>query len=50
MGYYDHIKRITICSLCGKNDFEDVEISYAFKILLDEIKSLHILPTIKLKE
>ena len=38
-----------VCPTCGGNDLEMVEISYAFKLLLDEIKSLHILPRIKLK-
>jgi DNA-directed RNA polymerase subunit B' len=50
IGYYDRIKKIAICPLCGNNSFSEVEISYAFKILLDEIKSLHILPSIKLNQ
>ncbi len=48
IGYYDRIKRVTICPLCGSNSFAEVEISYAFKILLDEIKSLHIMPEVRL--
>ncbi len=48
IGYYDRIKRVAICPLCGSNSFAEVEISYAFKILLDEIKSLHIMPGVKL--
>ncbi|MGC8662195.1 MAG: DNA-directed RNA polymerase subunit B [Candidatus Micrarchaeia archaeon] len=50
IGYHDYIKKINICPICGSNNLEDVDISYAFKLLLDEIKSLHILPKIKLKE
>jgi DNA-directed RNA polymerase subunit B' len=50
MGYYDYIKRTAICPLCGGNSLEEIEISYAFKVLLDEIKSLHILPSVKLNE
>ncbi len=50
LGYYDHIKKISICPMCKGNDFEDVEISYAFKVLLDEIKSLHIMTAINLNE
>ncbi|MGC8647275.1 MAG: DNA-directed RNA polymerase subunit B [Candidatus Micrarchaeia archaeon] len=49
VGYYDYIKNRPICPSCGSNDLEMVEISYAFKLLLDEIKSLHINPKIKLK-
>jgi DNA-directed RNA polymerase subunit B' len=50
IGYHDYIKKIDICPICGSNNLEEVEISYAFKLLLDEIKSLHIFPKIKLKE
>ena len=48
IGYYDRIKRVAVCPLDGSSSFEEVAISYAFKILLDEIKSLHIMPSIKL--
>ena len=50
LGYYDHIKKISICPVCKGNDFEEVEISYAFKLLLDEIRSLHIRPRIGMNE
>ena len=50
MGYYDHIKRTQVCPLCGSSSFSDVEISYAFKVLLDEIRSMHIMPRVRLKE
>lgn len=50
IGYYDYIKKAMVCPLCHGSSFSEVEISYAFKVLLDEIKSLHILPTIKLNE
>ena len=50
IGYYDHIKRTTVCPTCGSGQLTPVDISYAFKVLLDEIKSMHILPSIKLKE
>ncbi len=50
MGYYDHIKRTQVCPLCGNSSLAEVEISYAFKVLLDEIRSMHIMPTVKLKE
>jgi len=50
IGYHDYIKKVDVCPICGSNNLEEVEISYAFKLLLDEIKSLHIFPKIKLKE
>jgi DNA-directed RNA polymerase subunit B' len=49
VGFYDHIKNVPVCPLDSGNNLEKVEISYAFKLLLDEIKSLHILPRVKLK-
>ncbi|MCL4379572.1 MAG: DNA-directed RNA polymerase subunit B [Candidatus Marsarchaeota archaeon] len=49
VGYYDYIKNVPVCQLCRGNNLERVEISYAFKLLLDEIKSMHILPKVLLK-
>jgi DNA-directed RNA polymerase subunit B len=49
VGYYDYIKNVPVCPNDGSNNLEMVEISYAFKLLFDEIKSLHILPKIRLK-
>ena len=49
IGYYDYIKNTPICLTCGSHDLAMIEISYAFKLLLDEIKAMHILPRIKLK-
>ncbi len=50
IGYRDYAKRIDVCPLCNSNKLIEVEISYAFKLLLDEIKSLHIRPQVKLEE
>ncbi len=50
MGYFDHIRKIAVCPMCNSAPMAEVEISYAFKVLLDEIRSLHILPSIKLNE
>ena len=50
VGYYDYIKNMPVCPNDGSNDLEMVEISYAFKLLFDEIKSLHILPRVRFKE
>ena len=50
MGYHDFIKRVNVCPLCGNTTLMEIEISYAFKVLLDEIRSLHIMPRVKIKE
>jgi DNA-directed RNA polymerase subunit B' len=50
VGYYDYVKNYPICQTCGGKELEMIEISYAFKLLLDEIKSLHILPRIKIMD
>ncbi len=50
IGYYDYIKKTPICPVCKSTNLEEVEVSYAFKLLLDEIKSMHINPTITLGE
>ncbi len=50
MGYFDHIKNMPVCQMCGPGSkLESVEISYAFKVLLDELKSMHMLTKIRLK-
>jgi len=50
VGYRDYAKKINVCPLCNSNSLIEVEISYAFKLLLDEIRSLHIRPKIGLNE
>ena len=46
----DFVKNTSYCHLCGFSTLEYVEISYAFKLLLDEIKSLHLFPRLVLKD
>jgi len=49
IGYYDSKQRKYICKICGKNvNISAVPISYAFKLLLQEIASLGIYPRINL--
>ena len=38
----DSIKNKVYCPMCNSQEIEPVEISYAFKLLVDEIQSLHI--------
>ena len=46
----DRIKKKISCPLCESTKIEDVEMSYAFKLLLDEMKSIGIYPKLKLRE
>ncbi len=45
----DNIRGKILCSMCSSQDIEPVEISYAFKLLVDEIQSLHIKTKFNLK-
>ena len=44
IAYRDHTKNYSICPVCKSTNIAEVEISYAFKLLLDEIKSMGIFP------
>ncbi|NYZ76549.1 DNA-directed RNA polymerase subunit B [Candidatus Micrarchaeota archaeon] len=47
----DYIRNKSYCPLCAESDeLYPVEISYAFKLLLDEIKAIGVLPRIMLKD
>ena len=51
LAYYDAKQRKYVCRVCGKNaKISAVTVSYAFKLLLQEIMSLGIFPKIRLKE
>ncbi len=45
----DSVRNKTYCPICGSQEIEPVEISYAFKLLVDEIQSLHIKTKFNLK-
>ncbi|MEM4625198.1 MAG: DNA-directed RNA polymerase subunit B, partial [Candidatus Pacearchaeota archaeon] len=48
-GIKDSLRGKTYCSLCGSNEVDDVEVSYAFKLLVEELLGLHISTTFELK-
>ncbi len=45
----DKIRDKQICSLCQSNKIEPVELSYAFKLLLEELQGMHLLTKFELK-
>jgi DNA-directed RNA polymerase beta subunit len=46
---YDEYKKRSYCAVCGESAVSFVEVSYAFKLILDEFKSLCVYPKLKLK-
>jgi len=49
IGYFNYIKNVAVCPMCGGSNLEKVEISNAFKLLLYEINSLHIRTNVRVK-
>jgi DNA-directed RNA polymerase subunit B len=47
---WDRVKNKKYCPACGETKIVDIEMSYAFKLMLDELKSMLIYPKIILKE
>ena len=45
----DNIRSRIICPLCSSENAEPVEISYVFKLLLEELQGMHIRSKLKLK-
>jgi len=45
----DTVRNKTYCPMCNSQEIEPIEISYAFKLLVDEIQSLHIKTKFNLK-
>ncbi len=51
MAYVDKFKNRHICPICGETaEINQVEMSYAFKLLLDELKSMAVYPEIRLED
>jgi DNA-directed RNA polymerase subunit B len=48
-GINDNIRQKVKCPICGSEQIENVEVSYAFKLLLEELQGLHIHTTFGLK-
>ncbi len=49
MGYEDAIRNKSVCPACGSSEAEPVEVSYAFKLLVDELLGLGVQTKFKLK-
>lgn len=45
----DNIRNKVVCPICSSEEAEPVEVSYAFKLLLEELQGLHIQTKFKLK-
>ncbi len=45
----DQIHNKKVCSLCHSNQVEPIEVSYAFKLLIEELQGLHLLTKFELK-
>jgi len=50
LAIFDRAKNKKYCPVCGGSKIIDLEMSYAFKLLLDELKSMLIYPKIVAKE
>lgn len=48
-GIKDRLRKREICPLCGHTKLEPIEISYASKLLMDELISMHLFPRFILK-
>lgn len=51
LAVYDMIRKTATCTRCGAAaEISAIEMSYAFKLLLDELRSMNIYPQLKLKD
>jgi DNA-directed RNA polymerase beta subunit len=49
LGVKDTLRNKTYCPVCNSNEIDDVEVSYAFKLLAEELLGLHIATGFELK-
>ena len=49
IGIDDNIREKIVCPVCNNEDIEPIEVSYAFKLLLEELQGLHIHTSFGLK-
>jgi len=49
LGIKDTIRNKIYCPICGSNEIEAIEVSYAFKLLVEELLGMHILTSFELK-
>jgi DNA-directed RNA polymerase beta subunit len=45
----DNLSNKLVCPICGSEEIEAVEMSYAFKLLVEELQGLHVKTTFELK-
>jgi len=50
MTYEDTLRNKIACDLCGSNESEPIEVSYAFKLLVDELLGLGVHTSFELKD
>ncbi len=46
----DKIRKKRYCKVCGSTDVHEIEMSYAFKLLLNEIKAMCVYPKLKIED
>ena len=51
VGYYNEYKKQKMCPICGEDsELSNVEMAYAFKLIIDELKSLGINPKLSMED
>lgn len=49
IGIDDNLRNKVICPICNSEEIEHIEVSYAFKLLLEELQGMHIHTSFELK-
>lgn len=51
LGYYDYKLKAGVCSMCNDvNNMSRVKMPFAFKLLIQELQSMNIVPRLKLED